>query len=193
MTSLKLKLNEVSISTWIKIKICKKNRIQIHGKITKDICSNGPLPICFSAFLRNCFAVTIYSSDFCKWNVKMHLHSRAAGKASQLASVSLVGKCNNFWRTYSSCQRKGTLGSVREGRDPNCEKSLSFVALSPGVLQAMSSHLVHSSSSCASTLDSRDPPMPSAVAVLYRFTYTSLSILSRSIFPLDHFIHAEHF
>lgn len=41
------------------------------------------------------------------------------------------------------------LGAIKECSNPNGEKSLSLHTLSPGVLQAMSSHLLSDSSSSA--------------------------------------------
>ena len=65
--------------------------------ITKDVFCNASLPIFFWAFFKkNGFlSPQIYTFNFCMCSVKMqrgkvHCHSRATGKVSQLASIHWV-------------------------------------------------------------------------------------------------------
>lgn len=62
------------------------------------------------------------------------------------------------------------LGGVKKYSEPNCEKSLSIFTLSPGGLQAMSSHLLKASSSSASRLDLIDP-LKDSLTHLYIYIY----------------------
>lgn len=111
-------------------------------------------------------------------------HSSATSKGANLSALAIWENVITFKECFLIInQNISKLGGSEQCNEPNYEKSLSLYTLSPGGLQAMSSHLLNGSSFSASRLDLRGPHI-SCWLWLFFYTFTYTSILHKYLYFL---------